>query len=129
MSPEFKPPHPFEIQIQFDLQLIEEIKKIPGSKPWNEGISPISLLSNSASHDSDETAFKLMVTDIINALKLKTPYRILNLAIHNALNWREILIDEKGRLEWPNMHPITAESLKAELKAKGIHDAVIDSLF
>ena len=75
-------------------------------------VHPLVLMTNSSSHPDNDTAIALLKEDIQRARKLETPEELIAFATTKALEWRQILIRERGRPEWATMRDISKEELR-----------------
>ncbi|HAV15223.1 MAG TPA: hypothetical protein DCX25_02745 [Candidatus Pacebacteria bacterium] len=75
-------------------------------------------MTNNAGHPHDEKARHLLEEDVIKAIDVRTPAAVIRFALQKALEWRKVLIKEKGRSEWSRMQPIELRILKVRLIGK-----------
>ena|SRR3989344_3918375 len=113
-----KSPHPYDIRDTFDQEIQDCVQQYPDHEKWGTPFSAVYRMTNNAGHPNDEKARHLLEEDVIKAIDVRTPAAVIRFALQKALEWRKVLIKEKGRSEWSRMQPIELRILKARLTGK-----------
>ena len=120
-------PYPFNIRDKLGEELWAEMQSYPEKGSWKEGITPIGLMRNSAGHPDGEQALNLVVENVIKAHGKETPIDLVRLALNQAIEWRDILLETQPKDD-EVVGAITLKDLEIELRGK-LPDDYLKQLF
>lgn len=88
--------YPWDLRDEMDDKIYHAIMDYPGDGPYKKGLlRGIGTIINAISNPNKKLALLLVVENIEDAYKKRTPSEIVTLALDLAVKWRDILVDEQ----------------------------------